>query len=203
MTMQSFGTVQAHGTATEINQNASEDLVYNLSCVPSWMIVPYVAGGLYDRVQENFSKYKHEELLINQEYHRWFRRPSTQHINFNLNTRVRLLKPEAKKAKTYTEIRKPENLEMLDMVIYDSASDLSISAITWVTSSNIIKPMKIFGHIWEKVKNNRDANMFKCSNCGMIGRGKFYTANHMRVKSAICPDKLLTCEEKIIEDIVV
>jgi hypothetical protein len=170
----------------EIQQNFSDDIIYDLSKVPNWITIPYIKNGLYDRLQENFRQYKNEPLLIDQDEYQWFRRPNVHGINYHITSMVRLLKPNA-----YTETA--------ELVIYDSAVDVFISAATWIANNKTVKPMKILKHVWNKV----GPGTFKCETCGTLGRGKFYTPNHMRVKSAICPDQLLTCEEKIVQDIVV
>lgn len=182
---------------SEIKQNATDDLIYDLSRIPNWLTVPYIKDGLYDRLQHNFKQYKNEDLLIDQEEYQWFRRPATIQTNFHITSRVRLLKSTAPPNFLYKHNK--DYSETVDLVIYDSAVNAFISAVTWTTTTNIIKPMKILKHAWE----HEEKGIYKCETCGMMGQGKFFTSNHMRVKSAICPNQLLTCEEKIVQDIVV
>jgi len=188
----------------EINQNESDDLIYDLSNMPDWCKIPYIVGGLYDRIQKNLREHAEQPLLVQQDEYQWFRRPSSN-INNNITTCVELLKPGVKATDySYTTPRNELNKLILpvNLVFYDSATDIHIHAATWTSTSFTIKPIKILKHDWHKIMFG-DISRYKCTACGLLGSGRFFSANFTKVKSAICPDRLLTCEQEIVRDIIV
>jgi len=188
---------------TEIDQNESDDIIYDLSKMPNWIAIPYVKGGLYDRIQENISKHSDTPLLVDQDEYQWFRRPSMSMGYLpNLTSLVKLLKPGATLASVILSDDKYKFILSIHLAYYDSAVNISTHAVTWVTPTSVLKPLKILKHRWEKIKWHSDVSRYKCTNCGMLGSGKFFTSNSMRVKSAICPDRLLTCNQEIIREVI-
>ena len=192
------------GMNPEIDQNESDDLVYDLSKMPGWCKIPYISGGLYDRIQENLRQHTNQPLLTEQDEYQWFRRPSSN-INNNITTCVELLKPGVKETDySYIMPRSESNKLMLPvhLAFYDSATDINIHAVTWTSTSFAVKPIKILKHDWHKITFS-DVSRYKCTECGLTGSGRFFTANYASVKSAICPDRLLTCEQEVVRDIIV
>lgn len=190
----------------QINQNESDDLIYDLSKIPSWLRIPYVSGGLYDRVINNIRSHSNQPLLLDQEEYQWFRRPSdTYNVRSKINAKVELIKPGIKESELIFRYgnKLKNKVTTLTLAFYNSATDISINGVTWVAESKALKPLKILKHRWEKTGYVRDTALHKCEVCGMEGFGRFYTSNYQRVKSAIMPKYLLTCDQAIIMDIIV
>jgi len=182
-------------TKTPSISQDNPDLIYNLSNMPSWLYVEYISGGLYDRVIANDEEYKNEPVLFEQDEFQWVRQTLSS-SNINIVTKVNLLKKESYNDKGYFTV-KDDSLFYLELIFWKSSVYKNIQAVSWHNSNLIIKPIKILKHEWEAVVAGSAKSSYKCKVCDMVG----YKVTNTR--SAILPEKLLTCDQKIIENILV
>jgi hypothetical protein len=181
------------------------DLIYDLSLVPNWMYCPYEPGGLYDQVINNVKENQDIPLLLEQDEYDWFRQP-IHSFNYEISTYVNLIKSSDYNGYSSYNIPK-EALLTLQLAYYKSAAH-NIFATTWVSNSFSIKPFKILNHEWgdgKGIKNyTRDyLKSYACKKCGVNGFEAQYMSNNKKVSSAILPVEFLTCEQRIIQDIIV
>jgi hypothetical protein len=173
-------------TIAALNKCHSDDLIYDLSLVPNWLAIPYVLGGLLDRIKQNFNEHTREVLLPDQNEYHWFRKPSPS--------------PHIIRFESKAIGGKDKSLEL---ALYSSAANIEIQAFTWINlDGEAIKPIKIIKHDWYKYKCETGETIYKCDKCEMRGRGKYFLSNQIQIGSGIRPDRLLTCEQEIVRDIV-
>lgn len=202
--MNNFGIGSVAKAIKKFDQNIP-DLIYNLSLMPSWMYLPYEKDGLYDRVMQNNLENKDLPLVLENDEYQWFRQPLPSGINNTV--RVTLIRPGIDDSLGIYSLSSKETLT-LELAYWKSTTYKNIQAVSWVNSEVNIKPFKILKHEWEI--NHISLNRIKenivnyiCKKCNMKAGRTTYSSNSLRVPSAILPNKLLTCEQAIIEDIIV
>ena len=204
------------------NENIG-DLIHKLASLPNWMPLKYATNGIYDAVLENFIASKNEELTENEEY-QWVRIQMPSNIHS-----VRLARPNKKvEVKTlitesYRTTRALTNVVRLDVYFYRSAVYPDVQAFTFGDTKNLIKPIKKLNHAWKKslydqknkgyiaLGNDYSRTIYNDSIRKMGGREIIYACETCKLKGiasstqekAIFPEKMMTCDEVMIKDILI
>jgi len=195
---------------TPIDQ-VNTELVYGMIQCPKWYPINYTVGGFYDRCLENFRKHAREETLTDNDKYDWVRIPTTSNIHT-----IWLAKPgkEVKKKPKmvqgrYGFIEKElwTNVVRMDLFLYRSMAEPGVQGFTFGDRQHILKPLKILHHKWIRRTTEawNDFHAFQktgsevgwiCDKCGLTGH------SHMSNKAALIPDRLLTCDEVCVADII-
>jgi hypothetical protein len=188
------------------------ELIFALIQCPKWHPVNYVVGGIYDRCVENFKSHKDDDVLTDHEKYDWVCVPTSSKIHT-----IWLAKPGKKVERKYKLINTKTgyherevwtNVVRLDLFLYRSITHKNVQGFTFGDRSKILKPLKILEHSWvvKKTESWKDFSSFGltsketcwvCSNCGLHGVSKSSTA------SVVFPDKLITCDEATVADIII
>jgi hypothetical protein len=176
------------------------DLIYNISLYKDfWCLsIPYVDGGIYDRINENLILNKNNDSILENEDWGWVKIYSKHEIY--------LIKPSMKNSPnnntsysgrnfslTSNDYLKIKGIVKLRKYIYKSVKKPGYTAVTYGDSVRVIQPFKIMNHKFSNVKDGvvLDAYSYFCKKCGMkSGDGKF-------------PIEMLNCEEFIMKDIII
>ncbi len=184
--------------STPVDQ-LNEELVYGLIQCPKWYPINYVEGGFFDRCLKNFKEHAKESNLTDNDYYDWVRIPTPSNIHT-----IWLARPgktvERKLKTIYTQDGYPKRLETwvnvvrLDLFFYKSMAQPGVQGFTFGDRTHVLKPLKVLNHKWTKPGDWHDT--WKCSKCGLTGR------SHEKAEAALIPDKLLTCDEVCVADIL-
>lgn len=208
--------------------NDYEDIMNGLYSVKQlpYNLVPYRTEGLYDKIAKSMKEHRNELEMPDQDRYDWFQ------INFSwkLAFQVCLMKPgfDRVSIKVFSKdgetFYKHVNYVKLNMKWYYSTKE-KCNAVTFADSTNIIKPMKILAHDWEDYGNvdmpegyeylmnvkpiyhsrydSPERNKI-CKKCGLLGSSYYGRdmAGNPSLKYVIMPEKLLTCTEYTIDDIL-
>lgn len=172
------------------------ELIYSIVRQIAFVPVKYIEGGIYDRLMENFTHNSKMELDPDGEYD-WINIPlpnklliflalpgeEPKYVRLNQNERW------AKPKYGYT------NIKLINLYYYRSAINKNIQGVTFGDLNNIIKPIKILEHKWEQMSVYSD-NQWKCKKCGMVGY------SNPKDPSILLPSEYITCDEKIIRNII-
>lgn len=194
---------------TPIDQ-VGNDLIYTMVKCPSWYPINYTEGGIYDRCFENIKSNVGKTDCHDNDKYDWIQIPTTRSIHT-----IFLAKPgkEVKKveyeAKTkYGTVTKWywTNIIKMNLFLYKSMAQKPMQGFTFGDRKNLLKPLKILDHKWirknagewEDLEVSSRTNGIKwfCKNCGMTARSQINNP------AALFPEKLLTCDEYSIADII-
>ena len=188
-----------------------DDLIYQIVKCPNWTPIAS-SSGIYERVLENFKTHKSDENLIDHEEYQWVRVPSSSNIYSVFLVRPGKIPERASSNKMIGGRREYvsywTNVVRLDLFFYYSATHENVQAFTFGDRQRIIKPLKILNHKWElppsginewngAVPMITGQTHWKCSKCGMTATSKLNNGK------AILPDQMLTCDEAVVQDILV
>jgi hypothetical protein len=179
------------------------DLIFAIIKNPVWTPIPYVVDGIYDRCVANFQEHKKDEVLIDNDKYDWVRIPAASYIRT-----IYIAKPGKIVEQKYKYYRRSKtdvkcslvwtNVVRMDLFFYRSMTYKNIQGFTFGDRHNILKPLKILDHHWARTETAAawDCNTWTCAVCGLAGK------SHDSNMSALIPEELLTCDEKLVENIL-
>ena len=197
--------------AYKLNQK-DLDLIWTLNSVEwSWTVVPYISGGIYDRIFENLKQYSKEKLT------NWYR------LQYFKSPKVLLIQKPGKRVYTkekavvdggHTKLSWDfdDNFKLIQkssigyvnsycgvvkvqLYFYNNSVE-NAQGYTFGDSSQVIKPFTKLQHKWKDISYKSQYVEFKCMECELPGK-LFYNNNNF-----IIPDEFLTCEEYKMKSII-